>query len=338
MACSVLCVWDLKKVFRTICFLPLLLAGALRAQQGMIQPGAPWLDDRGEQMQAHGGGITLWQGSYFWFGEDRSNSNDPEKRYVSCYSSKDLVHWKFRRTVIAISDPEHLGPGWVLERPKVFANAHTKKFVLYAHLDDAKYKLARVAVFTSNSIDGEYRFVRSFRPLGQESRDIGQFVDDDGAAYLLFESRPTGGFFLARLSSDYLSVEKEIYFFHAPLEGGALVHFGNSYYLVGSHLSGWAPNANVYAVSGSLQGPWSEFQNIAPAEVKTYGSQSSMLLRVAGTKVSTVIFMGDMWRPKDLANSRYLWMPLLLGDSKLVLPAPRPWSIDTKTGLVRFNQ
>ena len=36
-----------------------------------------------------------------------------------------------------------------------------------------------------------------FRPLGYESRDIGQFVDDDGSAYLIFESRPSHGFYIA---------------------------------------------------------------------------------------------------------------------------------------------
>jgi hypothetical protein len=96
---------------------------------------------------------------------------------------------------------------------------------MYAHLDSPGYKLARVAVLVSDSVDGEYRYARSFRPLEQESRDIGQFVDDVGTAYLIFESRPTGGFFIAKLSADYLSVEKQIAFLHEPLEGGAFVHY-----------------------------------------------------------------------------------------------------------------
>ena len=72
--------------------------------------------------------------------------------------------------------------------------------------------------------------MESFRPLGQESRDIGQFVDDDGAAYLIFTSRPTHGFFIAKLSDDYLSIDKEVSFIPVPLEGGALVHHRGQYY------------------------------------------------------------------------------------------------------------
>jgi hypothetical protein len=189
----------------------------LGAESPLIRPGEVWRDNRGEQIQAHGGGILQWKGEYYWFGEDRSVDNDPERRYVASYSSRDLVHWKFRHQVVSLSDPEHLGPKWVLERPKVFHNAHTGKFVMYAHLDSGNYGLAKVAVLVCDRIDGNYQYVRSFRPLDQESRDIGQFIDDDGSAYLIFESRPTKGFFIAKLSDDYLKVEQEVSFLHAPL-------------------------------------------------------------------------------------------------------------------------
>lgn len=310
----------------------LLLVPCCYAKSASIQPGGRWLDTRGIEIQAHGGGILHVGHEYYWFGEDRSPGNNPGRRYVSCYSSTDLMHWKFRNQVLKLADPEHLGPKWVLERPKVFYNAKTKRFVLYAHLDDASYKLARVAIAVSDTVDGDYRYLKSFRPLNQESRDIGQFVDDDGSAYLIFESRPTKGFFIAKLSDDYLSIAKETSFVDAPLEGGALVHYKGLYYVVGSHMTGWRPNPNVYAVSKSLAGPWSKFANIAPPEVNNYSSQSSMLLKVEGRKGTTVIYMGDIWKPKELWDSRYLWMPLEIGNGKLLLPPPRDWTMDVKSG------
>jgi len=300
------------------------------AASGVIRPGEVWLDDRGQQIQAHGGGITYWKGVYYWFGEDRTQTNDPEKRYVACYSSRDLAHWKFRRQ-IAFSDPEDLGPRWVLERPKVFVNLRSHKFVLYAHLDDAHYKLARVMVAVSDRIDGDYRFVKSFRPLDQESRDIGQFVDNDGSAYLIFEARPTKGFFIAKLTGDYMDVEKTA-FISAPLEGGALVHFGDLYYVIGSHMTGWRPNPDVFATAPSLAGPWTEFTNLAPPEANTYDAQSTMLVHVAGSKKKVVIFMGDIWKPRELWDSRYLWMPLEIENGKMHLPPPQPWQLNIKTG------
>lgn len=302
-----------------------------------VRPGEVWLDNRGQEIQAHGGGILRVKNTFFWFGEDRSPTNDPDKRYVACYSSKDLVHWTFRRQVLAIRNPENLGTKVILERPKVFYSAATKMYVMYMHLDTPGYKLARVAVATSKTVDGTYTYVRSFRPLNQESRDIGQFIDDDGSAYLIFESRPTKGFFIAKLSADRMSVEKEMSLVHAPLEGGAIVHYKGLYYAVGSHLTGWRPNPNVYATSPSLSGPWTTFQDIAPPDTNTYDSQSCMLLKVVGKKSTAVIYLGDRWKPKALWDSRYLWMPVEIDAGKFILPEPRPWWINVATGEVKLE-
>jgi hypothetical protein len=303
---------------------------ALRAAES-IRPGELWPDNRGRHIQAHGGGILKLGETYYWFGEDRSQANRRRLRYVACYSSTNLMDWTFRNQVVKLADPEHLGGGWILERPKVFYNAPTKQFVMYAHIDNDSYQFARVAVFTCATVDGDYRYLKSFRPLGHESRDIGQFIDDDGTAYLIFEDRPNG-FHIARLSADDLDVEKDICLIHAPLEGGALVRYHGLYYVIGSHMTGWHPNPNVYATAKSLAGPWSEFKNLAPPEQNTYGSQSTMLLKIAGTKTTSVIFMGDIWKPWTQWDSRYLWMPLETDGGKLRLPAPREWTIDIQTG------
>ena len=310
----------------------LVIAAVIAAAPQTIKPGEIWADDRGRHVQAHGGGILRMGDTYYWFGEDRSQGLDPEKRYVACYASKDLAHWTFRNQVLQQADPADLGPRFVLERPKVFFNAKTKKFVMYMHIDDARYALARVGVAVSDTIDGDYRFLKSFRPLGQESRDIGQFIDDDGSAYLIFEDRPAKGFHIAKLSDDYLNVEKDMSLIRAPLEGGAVVHYSGLYYAVGSALTGWNPNPNKYATAPALEGPWSDFKDIAPPETNTYGSQSTMLLKVVGTRTTAVIFMGDIWRPRAQWDSRYFWMPVQIGEGRLSLPAPSQWTLDVTTG------
>ena len=207
---------------------------------------------------------------------------------------------------------------------------------MYAHIDGkGGYKFASVAVFTCSTVDGDYQYLKSFRPLGHESRDIGQFVDDDGTAYLIFEDRPNG-FRIAKLSEDYLAVEKEMCLIREHLEGGAVVHYQGLYYAIGSALTGWRSNPNKYATATSLSGPWSEFKDIAPPETTTYGSQSTMLLKVAGTKTTTVILMGDIWKPQAQWDSRYLWMPLEIGNGKLRLPEPKAWTLDLQTGLAQI--
>lgn len=298
----------------------------------VIHPGEVWPDDRGRHIQAHGGGILKSGDTFYWYGEDRSETNPMNERCVACYSSTNLAQWTFRNQVVHLTDPENLGRGWVLERPKVFYNDKTKKFVMYAHIDGrGGYKYASVAVFTCDTADGNYQYLKSFRPLDHESRDIGQFIDDDGSAYLIFEDRPFG-FRIAKLSDDYLSVEKEMCLIPQHMEGGALVHYQGLYYAIGSALTGWSPNPNKYATAKSLAGPWSEFKDIAPPDKNTYRSQSTMLWKIVGTKTTTIIFMGDIWKPQTQWDSRYLWMPLQIGDGKLWLPEPKPWTLDIKTG------
>lgn len=307
-----------------------LIAGYVQAQQA-IRPLDLWPDNNGNHVQAHGGGIIKIGKTYYWYGEERRQGLDSNRRYVSCYSSKDLGSWTFRGDVVQLADPDTLGPHWVLERPKVFYNRKTKKYVMYMHIDNRTYKVAQVAVAVSDKPDGNFEYIKRFRPLGHESRDIGQFIDDDGTAYLVFEDRPFG-FRIAKLSDDYMDVEKQMSLIPAHMEGGAIVHYEGLYYSIGSALTGWNPNPNKYATAKSLEGPWSSFEDIAPPETKTYGSQSTMLLKVTGSKTTSVIFMGDVWKPRTQWDSRYLWMPLQIGGGKLWLPKPAPWKINLRTG------
>ncbi len=301
-----------------------------------IKPGEIWSDENGNHIQAHGGGIIKIKKTYYWYGEQRGQGLDPNYRYVSCYSSKDLRNWKFKGNVLKMTAPDSLASNWVLERPKVFYNEKTKKCVMYFHID-VDYKLAQVGVAVCDNPAGEFKYVKRFSPLGYQSRDIGQFIDDDGSAYLIFEDRKAWGVRIVRLSDDYMNVEKEIALIDAKLEGGGLVHYNGVYYMIGSKLTGWMPNANKYATAPTLAGPWTEFKDIAPPALKTYGSQSTMLIKVVGSKKTAVIFTGDIWKPNTQYDSRYLWMPLEIGDGKLGLPEPKPWKIDIKTAEVFYE-
>ena len=313
------------------------LTVAISAQTlSSFNPGQPWPDADGHHIQAHGGGIIKIGSTYYWYGEQRAQGLDTNLRYVSCYSSGDLLLWKFLGNALQIADPENLGRKWVLERPKVYYNEKTKKYVMYFHLDNSSYKLASVGIAISDAPAGPFKYIKSFRPLGHESRDIGQFIDDDGTAYLVFEDRPFG-FRIAKLSQDYMDLEKEMCLIKEHMEGGAIVHYKGLYYAIGSSLTGWRANPNKYATAPSLEGPWSGFKDIASPEKNTYGAQSTMMLKVVGRKATTVIFMGDIWKPKTQWESCYLWMPVEIGDGKLWVPEPQKWVLDINSGEHRLD-
>ena len=78
---------------------------------------------------------------------------------------------------------------------------------------------------------------------------------------------------------------------------------------------------------GSLKGRGPSSRISRRRDTKTYGSQSTFVLKVVGTQKTTVIFCGDQWRPRALWDSRYLWMPLEIGDGK-AMAASTPALVD----------
>ena len=57
-----------------------------------LKNGTIWQDVNGEPIHAHGGYIISYEGWYYWYGEDRR-----DRSYVSCYRSRNLTDWEFRR-------------------------------------------------------------------------------------------------------------------------------------------------------------------------------------------------------------------------------------------------
>ena len=135
--------------------------------QGPFTPGERWLDDRGEHINAHGGGVLLHDGTYYWFGEHKADTTSSAYVGMTCYSSQDLTHWTYRGVALSVVDERghDLEPGCVMERPKVIYNPLTKKFVMWFHLElkGQDYWQARYGVAVSDTPIGPYRFLRSGR-------------------------------------------------------------------------------------------------------------------------------------------------------------------------------
>ena len=151
----------------------LFLALSCAAQPGAgkltsFKPGQLWPDDKGVHIDAHGGGILLQGGVYYWFGEHRTSAAGNPAGGVHAYSSTDLYNWKDEGMVFRPSDDpaSEITKGCVMERPKVIYNAKTGKFVLWFHLElkGQAFLAARAAVAVGDKPLGPYTYVGSFRP------------------------------------------------------------------------------------------------------------------------------------------------------------------------------
>lgn len=132
-----------------------------------IRSGEIWPDDRGEHINAHGGGMLVHDGTFYWFGEHKGERSSAAFVGVTCYSSKDLVNWKYEGIALHVDDdPEsEITRGCTLERPKVIYNEATGKFVMWFHLElkGHGYDAARAGVAVSDNVTGPYTYIGSGR-------------------------------------------------------------------------------------------------------------------------------------------------------------------------------
>jgi hypothetical protein len=302
-----------------------LATGGLPSSAGPTEPlvnGIQWADTSGKPIQAHGGGMIKVADYYYWFGENR-NANGSFYA-VSSYRSRDLRNWEFRNHVLRSSSDAELNAANI-ERPKVVFNASTGKYVMWMHWENgSNYGEARAAVAVSSSVDGDYTYQGSFRPMvdsgvmdhdkpGYMSRDCGLFVDDDQKAYFISATNENYDLNLYLLTPDYLKVEKlaALLFKGGHREAPALFKRNGTYFLVTSGATGWDPNQASYATSSSLTSGWSALKNVGDAN--TFYSQSTYVLPVPGSTSTAYLYLGDRWAGAwagRVNDSTYIWQPI----------------------------
>lgn len=300
-------------------------------KQTQIVVGGEWLDTDGNVINAHGGGILYHDSTYYWYGEYKGDSTywNPkvpswecyrtEAGGVSCYSSKDLVNWKFEGVVLkpdTANIESDLHPSNVLERPKVIYNEQTKQFVMWLHVDSHDYFKAAAGVAVSDSPIGDFKYLGSMRPNDAMSRDMTLFKDDDGKAYHIYSSEENATLYISLLTDDYLKPTGRFTrnFPDKFREAPAVFKHNGKYFMISSGCSAWDPNVAEYAVADSMLGEWTVMGNPCVGEDadKTFYGQSTFVLPVAG-KDGAFIAMFDRWNKTNLIDSRYLWLPIEFG-------------------------
>ncbi len=78
--------------------------------QDAIYPGKPWLDTKGERIQAHGGAVYFEDGVYYWYGENKAHTDGKNGVWtwgIKVYASTDLMNWENRGFLIppVLDDP-----------------------------------------------------------------------------------------------------------------------------------------------------------------------------------------------------------------------------------------
>lgn len=336
-----------------LCFLLLIACTSNKTKQTSKEttpvitsfaPGEIWNDTDGNPINAHGGGVLYYEGTYYWYGEKKTGPTTlyPDQGWecyrteaggVNCYSSKDLMNWTFEGTVLPSvpEDPNHdLHPSQVIERPKVIYNAKTGKFVMWMHVDSPDYAKASAGVAVSDLPTGPFTYLGCMRPNNAMSRDMTLFVDDDGRAYHFYSSEHNETMYISLLTDDYLKPSGTYTrnFIGQSREAPAVFKYNGKYYMLSSGCTAWDPNAAEIAVANFILGPWTTIGNpcIGPEADKTFYAQSTFVVPVQG-KEGVFIAMFDRWKKLDLEQSRYVWLPVIFDGDKLTIPWYDHWDM-----------
>lgn len=248
----------------------------------------------------------------------------------------------------------------IIERPKMLFNEKTGMYVLWFHADGptaestSSYAAASAGVAVSETPNGPFRFIDRYRlhtcPEGQEdfypqskgmARDMNLFVDEDGTAYIIYSSEENLTLYISRLNEEYtyLDVEpgKAVYgrdyirlFPGAQREAPALFRRDGSYYLMTSGCTGWAPNQARYYRAESVLGEWENCGDpcVGDDQRTTFQSQSTCIF-LADEEKGSYVYMGDRWNSEDLANSRYVWLPVQFdAEGSMSLSYADEWTLD----------
>lgn len=342
-------------MMKSVLFLGLALATNSMAQT--IQNDEFWKDTDGNFIYSQGGGVLQVGDTYYWYGvkyngavtyaaNPTSKNSDIGFAGVTCYSSKDLVNWKFEGIVLK---PDQAAAGW-FGRIGVAYNKNSKKYVLAGQGGSPSWEFGEYFA-TSDSPTGPFKFARvqtdlSFLVNGGTG-DQTVFQDDDGKAYIICSNvKGRTNLYVSQLrDSDFLEMEasKTVNIHKSRVggrEGNAMFKHDGVYYFCSSDLHGWNTSQTYCMSATNIFGPYSEeFVLEGTQHDFSHVTQTGFFIMVNGTKGSFVVNAGDRW--SDFAGNGLgfnQWLPISFETGKPVFHSLSQWNINVKEGTWSVGQ
>jgi hypothetical protein len=318
----------------------------------LIQNDVFWKDTSGNTLYSQSGNVIKVGSTYYWYGNKyagavtyaaKPTGKDTAFTFegVTCYSSTDLVNWKFENTVLAQGAvPGSSAADW-FGRMGVAYNATTQKYVLLMEYIPTTATLGEELFATSSTPTGPFVFDHIQDTLANVANsapgDQTVFTDDDGQAYLILSSADgRSNLYVAPLRpADFLAVEPATRIFGgAGREGNCMFKYNGVYYFNSSDLHGWNAS-HTYTISATnILGPYSAEVVMADTDSDfSHVTQTGFFITVQGTSQSTVIFAGDRW--SDFAGNGIgfnQWVPLTFVGATPKFQSLSQWSLDAVTG------
>ncbi len=289
-----------------------------------IRMGVPWPDTEGREIQAQGGDLRKFGDLYHLYGAEYVNRRG---HAVKCYTSRDLVNWKFENDVLT----EHMSG-----RVDVVYNAATRQYVMLTKSGKG------MGVAVAPSPTGPFRWV-GYEELPESigGGDTSVFQAEDGRAYYIYTCWPgdkdrNRGIIIALLAPDYLRIDKVVHKFEdARFEAPCIFVRDGVHYLFVSELRAWKSSPTHFTTAKSVDGPWTPWKVLKtePPSGDSYNSQVDFVVSVRGSRGSFFMYCGDRYSNfTKIGKGKNVWLPLEFDGEEPVLRWREAWNIDAAAG------
>ena len=313
---------------------------------------------------SQGGGIFRFndpktgQQRYYWYGvryeEAERYRNDPSVtqtgvtfQSVTCYSSTDLVNWRFEGDVLDRDElRENVGnrSTWVGRMGVAYLKDIGKYAMFIQHA--AMSSESAVLIALSDTPTGRFkwhRWISMYDMIGTHNPgDQTVFVDEDtGKSYLIYSyGRGRNRIYVSEIGvrdgqADLLDCTQV--FKGAGREGNCLFKYKGRYYMCASNLYGWDSSFAYYLVADDIRGPYEPLNDmqIMPGCTDDYAhvTQTGFFYTVRGMREETVLYCGDRWA--DFAGNGLgynQWCPLSFDGKEPYFNSLHAWYLNAGTG------
>ena len=313
---------------------------------------------------SQGGGIFRFadpatgQQRYYWYGVRYEQAEqyrlDPSLtpegvtfRSVTCYSSDDLVNWRFEGDVLTRDElRENVGnrSTWVGRLGVAYVKELGRYAMFIQHA--AMSSESAVLIAMADSPTGRFKWHRWISMYGMigthNTGDQTVFTDEDtGKSYLIYSyGRGRNRIYVSEIGVKDGGVGlldcHEVYR-GAGREGNCMFKFRGKYYMCASDLYGWDSSHAYWLVADDIHGPYvpKDSMEVMDGCMTDYAhvTQTGFFVTVRGMKQETVVYCGDRWA--DFAGNGLgynQWCPLSFNGDRPFFNSLSAWELNSKTG------
>lgn len=331
----------------------------LQTQFFNIKNDTFWNTVDGNPIYSQGGGVFQFKDpnsgelKYYWYGvhyrEAELYRQDPsitqERNYfvsVTCYSSVDLVNWKFENDVLTRDelDRNFRRTGWVGRMGVAYVEDINQYALFIQHGD-------QVLVALSDSPVGDFKWHNRMDMTDRigtpNTGDQTVFTDDDtGKSYLIYSY----GSGRNKIYVSEIGIQEDgrvgliditQIFRGAGREGNCMFKYKGKYYMYASNLYGWNSSFAYYLVADDIRGPYLPENEmlVTPGceEDFAHVTQTGFFIRVKGSKEETILYCGDRWANFAGNGLGYnQWFPMSFEGDKPYFNSLNSWNLNAETG------